>query len=68
MCRGEGLASNFGDPITELVVMQRDEASLLAVEGVADGKFRPTPVIMVRQVRWLYAIAQEEGFPALMIP
>ena len=32
---GEGLARKVGDPITEIVVTRRDEASLLAVKGVA---------------------------------
>ena len=45
---GEGLDHKVSKPTTELVVMRRDEASLLAVKGVADEKLRPTPVAMVR--------------------
>ena len=35
---GEGLARKVGNPITEIVVTRRDKASLLAVNGVSDGK------------------------------
>ena len=34
----EGLACKVGKPITELVLMRRNDASLLAVKGVADVK------------------------------
>ena len=33
---GGGLYCNVGDPITELVVTRRDEASLFVVQGVTD--------------------------------
>ena len=46
MCAGEVLARKVGEPITYLVVMLCDEASLLAVKGVADFKCRATSVAM----------------------
>ena len=44
----EGLARKSGNPITELVVTRRDEASFLAVKGVADVKCRATSIAMIR--------------------
>ena len=44
----EGLARKFGNPITELVVTRRDEASFLAVKAVTDVKFRATSIATVR--------------------
>ena len=41
---GEGLGRNVGEPTTELVVTRRDEATLLAVQGVADCEGRPTDI------------------------
>ena len=35
---GEGPARQIRDPVTELIVTRRDEATPLAVEGVANGK------------------------------
>ena len=35
---GEDIACKVSDPVTELVVTRRDEAPLLAVEGLAYGK------------------------------
>ena len=37
-----------GDLITELIVTRRDEASLLAVKGVADVKFHTAYIEIVR--------------------
>ena len=35
MCAGgEGLSYKVGDPITDIIVMHHDEASLIAVQGV----------------------------------
>ena len=48
VCGGEGLDIKVGDPITELVVTRRDEASLLAFKGVEDVKFRATSIAMFR--------------------
>ena len=56
---GEVLARNVGDPITELVVTCRDNYSLLAVEGVADVKYRATSIAMVRKSKGIGALAQE---------
>ena len=54
---GEGLTRKVGYPITEIVVTRRDEASLLAVKGVAYVKRRATSVAMVRQVRGVDAVS-----------
>ena len=56
------------DPITELVVTRRDEAALVAVQGVAYGEGCPAIVSMVWQVRWIDAVAQEEGIPPFLRP
>ena len=65
---GEGLALKVSNPITELAVTRRDEASLLVANGVTDGKCRPTPVSMVRQDIWIYAVAQGEGLSPILRP
>ena len=44
---GEGLAIKVGDTITEIVVMRCDEASLIAVKGVADLECRAISITMV---------------------
>ena len=47
-CMGvKALLRKVGHPIMELVVTRRDEASLIAVEGVADVKFRATSITMI---------------------
>ena len=65
---GEGIDRKVGDPITEFVVTHCDEISLFAVKGVADGKFRTTSIAMIQQIRWIYALAQEEGIPIILCP
>ena len=45
---GDDLASKIGDPITELVVMRRDEASLLAVKGIIEVECHATSIVMFR--------------------
>ena len=35
---GESIARQIRDPVTELIVTRRDEATALSVEGVADGE------------------------------
>ena len=50
---GEGLSCKVGDPITELAVRRRDEAAVLAIQGVEDCEVRPTAITMGRQVGWL---------------
>ena len=47
MYGGEGLAIKVGDTITEIVVMRCDEASLIAVKGVADLECRAISITMV---------------------
>ena len=45
---GEGLASKVGNPIMDIIVMRWYKASLLAVNVVADFKFRAISIAMVR--------------------
>ena len=56
---GEGL---------EIVVTHCGEASLLAVEGVADVKCYTTSIAMFRSVRGLDVVYQEEGIPPFLSP
>ena len=42
----EGLTCKVGYPITELVVMLRDEAALFAVQGMKNRESFPTPITM----------------------
>ena len=64
----ESPACKVGNPITEIIVMRCDEASLHAVEGVVDGKCRSTSITIVRQVRLLGEAAQEYIIPKLLRP
>ena len=57
-----------GDPITELIVMRRDEAKFLASQSVADIEGCTTAVTMGRRVSWIDAVSQEEGIPPLLLP
>ena len=66
MRRGEGLALKAINLIMELVVIRHDEALLIAGEGMVDGKCHAASIAMVRKVRWLYSIEQEEGIPPLL--
>ena len=50
---GESPARQIRDPVTELIVTRRDEATPLAVEGVADGEFGVAAVAMFREFWWL---------------
>ena len=65
---GESLTWKVGNPIMEIVVMCCDEASLLTAEGVEDRECCPTSVSMVRQVRGINTVAQEDGIPPLLRP
>ena len=65
---GEILSCKVRNPITDLVVMHHDEATLLAVQGMAYCEDRPTAITMGRQVGWIDAIAQEEELPPLLHP
>ena len=49
------------DPVTELIVTRRDEATPLAVEGVANIKPGVAAVAVFGEVWGLKAIAQEGG-------
>ena len=51
----------ISNPITELVVMRRDEESLLAVKGVADAKCRATSATIFREVRGIRHSAGREN-------
>ena len=44
----------------------RDEASLIAVKGVADVKFRVAYIAIVCKVRGVDALAQEDGILTLL--
>ena len=48
VCGGEGLACKFYKPITEIIMTLRDEASLIAVEGISDVKCRSMSITMFR--------------------
>ena len=54
---GEGPARQIRDPVTELILTRRDEATPLAVEGVANGKFGVAAVAVFGEVWGLKAIA-----------
>ena len=68
MCGGEGLYYKIREPITELVVKRRDKDSLLSFKGVADVKYRAAYISMVRKVRWIDAVAEEEVITSLLRP
>ena len=57
----ESPARQIHDPITELIVMRCDEATLLAVEGVENGKPGVAAVVVFGEVWGIKAIAQEGG-------
>ena len=58
---GESPARQIRDPVTELIMTRRDEATPLAVEGVANGKLGVAAVAVLGEVWGLKAIAQEGG-------
>ena len=64
----ESLTYKVGYPITEIIVMCRDEAALLAVKGVANRECCPTASAMGRQIRWINGVAQEELIPPFLCP
>ena len=47
---GEGPACQIRDPVTELIMTRRDEATPLAVEGVKNGKFGVAAVAVFGEV------------------
>ena len=61
MSGGESPARQIRDPVTELIVTRRDEATPLAVKGVADGKPGVAAATVFGEVWGLEAIAQEGG-------
>ena len=44
----EGPAHKVGDSITDIIMIRRDKATLLAVEGVSDATLRATSIAMVQ--------------------
>ena len=58
---GEGVARQIRDPVTELIVTRRDNATPLAVDGVVDGEAGLAAVTVFREVWGLEAIAHEGG-------
>ena len=58
---GESPSSQIRDPVTDLIVTRRDEATPLAVEGVADEKPGVAAVAVFGEVWGIEAIAQEGG-------
>ena len=65
---GEGLARKVGVLITEIIVTCRYEASLLAVEVVADAKCHTTSITIFKKVGGLDAVAQEEVIHPFLLP
>ena len=47
---GEGPARQIRDPVTELIMMRRDEATPLSVEGKTNGKFGVAAVAVFGEV------------------
>ena len=68
MIWSEGLAGQVSYPVTDLVVMRCDKASLFTVKGVTDGKPRLAPVVILRKVWGLQPIPQEEGVTPFLAP
>ena len=58
---GESPARQIRDPVTELIVTRRDEATPLSVEGVADGEPGFAAVAVFGEVWGIEDIAQEGG-------
>ena len=65
---GEGFSSQICYPVTELVVMRRDEAALFSVKGVIDRELGLEAVAVCWEVRGLEAITQEEGVTPFLCP
>ena len=66
VCRGEGLFCKVKNTITEIIVTRLYVATIFLGHGVAYRDCRPTYVAMGQQVRWIYAISQEEGIPPFL--
>ena len=54
---GKYFAYEVGNPITELVMTSRDEANLLTIQGVIDGKSCIASVAVGREVWGIYSVA-----------
>ena len=68
MQRGGGFACEVSDPITELIVTNRDEAALLAIQGVINEKLGVAAVAVIWEACKLYDVVQKEGVTPLLIP
>ena len=58
---GEGLVRQIRDPVTELIMTRSDEATPLAIKGVAYEESGIAAVLVFGEVWGLEAIAQEGG-------
>ena len=56
MQRGGGFACEVSDPITELIVTNRDEAALLAIQGVINEKLGVAAVAVIWEACKLYDV------------
>ena len=56
---GESPACQIRDPVTELIMTRRDEATPLAVEGVVYGKFDVAAIAVFGEVWGLYMIISD---------
>ena len=64
---GESPARQIRDPVTELIMTRRDEATPLAVKGVANGKLGVAAVAVFGEVWGLEYIAQEGGISPFLL-
>ena len=60
MSRCEGVSGQVCYPVTELIVMRRDEAALFTIKGVTDEEFCVEAITVRWEVRGLQPIPQEE--------
>ena len=65
---GEGFARKVRDPITEFVVMIRDEASIIEIQGVENWKLGIVAITVRWKVWRLYDVAYKERVAPLLIP
>ena len=65
---GDGLASQVCYPVTELVVMRCDEATLFSFKGVTDRELGLIPVTVLGKVWGLQDIPQKEGVATFLGP
>ena len=61
MCFSKGFSGQVLDPVTELVMTLRYNASPLTIEGAANRKVCVAAVTLMVEVWGIWAILQEEG-------